>query len=205
MDKFRLVSEFRPTGDQPQAIAQLAFGIENGLREQVLLGVTGSGKTFTMASVIEKVNKPTLVLAHNKTLAAQLCSEFREFFPNNAVEYFISYYDYYQPEAYIAHTDTYIEKDASVNEEIDRLRHSATSALFERRDVIVVSSVSCLYGLGDPIDYRSMVISLRVGQEKPLDEVLKKLTEIRYERNDRYFGGLSCLLVRQSYPHRVFR
>ena len=188
MDKFQLVSEFRPTGDQPQAISQLAFGIENGLREQVLLGVTGSGKTFTMASVIEKVNKPTLVLAHNKTLAAQLCSEFREFFPNNAVEYFISYYDYYQPEAYIAHTDTYIEKDASVNEEIDRLRHSATSALFERRDVIVVSSVSCLYGLGDPIDYRSMVISLRVGQEKPLDEVLKKLTEIRYERNDLDFS-----------------
>ena len=188
MDKFQLVSEFRPTGDQPQAISQLAFGIENGLREQVLLGVTGSGKTFTMASVIEKVNKPTLVLAHNKTLAAQLCSEFREFFPNNAVEYFISYYDYYQPEAYIAHTDTYIEKDASVNEEIDRLRHSATSALFERRDVIVGSSVSCLDGLGDPIDYRSMVISLRVGQEKPLDEVLKKLTEIRYERNDLDFS-----------------
>ena len=188
MDKFQLVSEFRPTGDQPQAISQLAFGIEYGLREQVLLGGTGSGKTFTMASVIEKVNKPTLVLAHNKTLAAQLCSEFREFFPNNAVEYFISYYDYYQPEAYIAHTDTYIEKDASVNEEIDRLRHSATSALFERRDAIVVSSVSCLYGLGDPIDYRSMVISLRVGQEKPLDEVLKKLTEIRYERNDLDFS-----------------
>ena len=184
MDKFVLHSEFKPTGDQPQAITGLVNGIEMGLREQVLLGVTGSGKTFTMASVIEKLNRPTLVLAHNKTLAAQLCSEFREFFPNNAVEYFISYYDYYQPEAYIAHTDTYIEKDSSVNEEIDRLRHSATSALFERRDVIVVSSVSCLYGLGDPIDYRSMVISLRVGQVRPLDEILRKLTEIRYERND---------------------
>ncbi len=185
---FQLVSEFRPTGDQPEAIRKLVFGVENGLREQVLLGVTGSGKTFTMASVIEKLNRPTLVLAHNKTLAAQLCSEFREFFPNNAVEYFISYYDYYQPEAYIAHTDTYIEKDASINEEIDRLRHSATSALFERRDVIVVSSVSCLYGLGDPIDYKSMVISLRVGNEYPLDAVLRKLTEIRYERNDLDFS-----------------
>ena len=184
MDKFQLVSEYKPSGDQPEAIKALAQGVELGLREQTLLGVTGSGKTFTMASIIEKVNRPTLVLAHNKTLAAQLCSEFREFFPNNAVEYFISYYDYYQPEAYIAHTDTYIEKDSSVNEEIDRLRHSATSALFERRDVIVVSSVSCLYGLGDPIDYRSMVISLRVGKEYPMDTVLKKLTEIRYERND---------------------
>ena len=184
MDKFVLHSEFKPTGDQPEAIRSLANGIEIGLREQVLLGVTGSGKTFTMASVIEKLNRPTLVLAHNKTLAAQLCSEFREFFPDNAVEYFISYYDYYQPEDYIAHTYTYIEKDSSVNEEIDRLRHSATSALFERRDVIVVSSVSCLYGLGDPIDYKSMVISLRVGQVRPLDEILRKLAEIRYERND---------------------
>ena len=184
MDKFQLASPFKPTGDQPAAIAKLTDGINNGLKEQVLLGVTGSGKTFTMANVIANVNRPTLILAHNKTLAAQLCSEFREFFPNNAVEYFISYYDYYQPEAYIAHTDTYIEKDSSVNEEIDRLRHSATSALFERRDVIVVSSVSCLYGLGDPIDYRSMVISLRVGQERPMDEILRKLTEIRYERND---------------------
>ena len=184
MDRFELVSPYQPSGDQPEAIEKLANGVQWGLREQTLLGVTGSGKTFTMASVIEKVNRPTLVLAHNKTLAAQLCSEFREFFPNNAVEYFISYYDYYQPEAYIAHTDTYIEKDSSVNEEIDRLRHSATAALFERRDVIVVSSVSCLYGLGDPIDYRSMVISLRVGQEYPLDAVLKKLAEIRYERND---------------------
>ena len=183
-DKFQLVSDYKPSGDQPEAIKALVDGVNWGLREQVLLGVTGSGKTFTMASVIEKLNRPTLVLAHNKTLAAQLCSEFREFFPNNAVEYFISYYDYYQPEAYIAHTDTYIEKDSSINEEIDRLRHSATSALFERRDVIVVSSVSCLYGLGDPIDYRSMVISLRTGQERPLDEILQKLTEIRYERND---------------------
>ena len=183
-EHFSLVSDFKPSGDQPEAIKALVNGINLGFREQTLLGVTGSGKTFTMASVIEKVNKPTLVLAHNKTLAAQLCSEFREFFPNNAVEYFISYYDYYQPEAYIAHTDTYIEKDSAINEEIDRLRHSATSALFERRDVIVVSSVSCLYGLGDPIDYRSMVVSLRVGQEHPVENVLRKLTEIRYERND---------------------
>lgn len=184
MDKFQLVSDYSPAGDQPAAIQGLVDGVNWGLREQTLLGVTGSGKTFTMASVIEKLNRPALVLAHNKTLAAQLCSEFREFFPNNAVEYFISYYDYYQPEAYIAHTDTYIEKDSSINEEIDRLRHSATAALFERRDVIVVSSVSCLYGLGDPIDYRSMVVSLRVGQERPLDDILRKLTEIRYERND---------------------
>ena len=188
MGDFKLVSEYKPSGDQPEAIKNLVNGVNWGLREQTLLGVTGSGKTFTMASVIEKLNRPTLVLAHNKTLAAQLCSEFREFFPDNAVEYFISYYDYYQPEAYIAHTDTYIEKDASVNEEIDRLRHSATSALFERRDVIVVSSVSCLYGLGDPIDYKSMVISLRVGNEYPLDAVLKKLAEIRYERNDLDFS-----------------
>ena len=184
MDQFQLVSDYKLSGDQPQAVEALVNGVNWGLREQTLLGVTGSGKTFTMASVIEKLNRPTLVLAHNKTLAAQLCSEFREFFPNNAVEYFISYYDYYQPEAYIAHTDTYIEKDSAINEEIDRLRHSATSALFERRDVIVVASVSCIYGLGDPIDYKSMVVSLRVGQEKPLDDVLKKLTEIRYERND---------------------
>ncbi len=184
MDKFVLNSEYKPTGDQPEAIQKLTEGIKNGMQEQVLLGVTGSGKTFTMANIIANANRPTLVLAHNKTLAAQLCSEFREFFPDNAVEYFVSYYDYYQPEAYIAHTDTYIEKDSAVNEEIDRLRHSATSALFERRDVIVVSSVSCLYGLGDPIDYKSMVISLRTGQERPMDEVLAKLTEIRYERND---------------------
>jgi len=184
LDCFKLVAPYEPTGDQPEAIRKLVEGVQNGLEEQTLLGVTGSGKTFTMANIIAKVNRPTLVLAHNKTLAAQLCSEFREFFPENAVEYFISYYDYYQPEAYIAHTDTYIEKESEINEEIDRLRHSATSALFERRDVIVVSSVSCLYGLGDPIDYKSMVISLRVGQEYPLDNILRKLAEIRYERND---------------------
>ena len=184
MDYFKLVSPYKPTGDQPQAIEKLTNGLKNGLKEQVLLGVTGSGKTFTMASVIANLNKPTLVLAHNKTLAAQLCSEFREFFPENAVEYFISYYDYYQPEAYIAHTDTYIEKDSAVNDEIERLRHSATSSLFERRDTIVVASVSCIYGLGDPIDYKNMVISLRTGMQKSRDELTKKLVEIRYERND---------------------
>ena len=185
---FKLHSQFRPTGDQPQAIAALTEGLKKGMKEQVLLGVTGSGKTFTMASVIANLNRPTLVLAHNKTLAAQLCSEFREFFPENAVEYFISYYDYYQPEAYIAHTDTYIEKDSAVNDEIERLRHSATSSLFERRDVIVVASVSCIYGLGDPIDYQNMVISLRTGMVKPRDELTKKLVEIRYERNDLEFA-----------------
>ena len=163
MPEFKVVSPFEPSGDQPEAIDAIANGIELGLDEQTLQGVTGSGKTFTMAKVIERVQRPTLVLAHNKTLAAQLCAEFKEFFPNNAVEYFVSYYDYYQPEAYIPHTDTFIEKDASINEEIDRLRHSATSALFERRDVIVVSSVSCIYGLGNPIDYKNMVISLRTG------------------------------------------
>ena len=184
---FRLHAPYAPTGDQPQAIDTLVRGLDLGLAEQVLLGVTGSGKTFTMANVIARVNRPTLVLAHNKTLAAQLCSEFREFFPENAVEYFVSYYDYYQPEAYIPHTDTYIEKDSSINEEIDRLRHSATSALFERRDVIVVASVSCIYGLGDPIDYQNMVISLRTGQSRPIEDVLRKLTEIRYERNDLNF------------------
>ena len=184
MDRFQLVSDYRPTGDQPEAIEDLVTGIENGLDEQVLLGVTGSGKTFTMANVIARLNRPTLVLAHNKTLAAQLCSEFKEFFPENAVEYFVSYYDYYQPEAYIPHTDTFIEKDASINDEIERLRHSATSSLFERRDVIVVASVSCIYGLGDPIDYANMVISLRPGQTRELDDLLKKLIEIRYERND---------------------
>lgn len=184
MDKFKLVSPYAPMGDQPEAIDTLVNGIENGIDEQVLLGVTGSGKTFTMASVIAKLNRPTLVLAHNKTLAAQLCAEFREFFPENAVEYFVSYYDYYQPEAYIPHTDTFIEKDSSINDEIERLRHSATSSLFERRDTIVVASVSCIYGLGDPIDYKNMVISLRRGQVKNFDELLKKLIEIRYERND---------------------
>ncbi len=184
MDRFKLVSPYQPTGDQPEAIDGLVAGIENGIDEQVLLGVTGSGKTFTMANVIARVNRPTLVLAHNKTLAAQLCSEFKEFFPENAVEYFVSYYDYYQPEAYIPHTDTFIEKDCSINDEIERLRHSATSSLFERRDVIVVSSVSCIYGLGDPIDYANMVISLRPGQTRDFDELLRKLIEIRYERND---------------------
>ena len=188
MSVFKVVSDYTPSGDQPQAIEALARGLEAGLSEQTLLGVTGSGKTYTMAKVIERVQRPTLVLAHNKILAAQLCSEFKEFFPDNAVEYFVSYYDYYQPEAYIPHTDTYIEKDSSINDEIERLRHSATSALFERRDVIVVSSVSCIYGLGDPIDYSSMVISLREGQQRSRDEVLKKLVEIRYERNDLAFS-----------------
>ena len=184
MDKFKLVSNYKPTGDQPQAIQKLADGINAGLKEQVLLGVTGSGKTFTMANVIEKVNKPTLVLAHNKTLAAQLCSEFREFFPENAVEYFVSYYDYYQPEAYIPGTDTYIEKDSAINDEIDKLRHSATCALSERRDVIIVASVSCIYSLGSPIDYRNMVISLRPGMQKDRDELINKLIQLQYERND---------------------
>ena len=184
MPDFHVVSSYVPSGDQPEAIDALASGLERGIAEQTLLGVTGSGKTYTMAKVIERIQRPTLVLAHNKTLAAQLCSEFREFFPENAVEYFVSYYDYYQPEAYIPTTDTYIEKDSSINDEIERLRHSATSSLSERRDVVVVSSVSCIYGLGDPIDYANMVISLRPGQQKERDELLKKLIEIRYERND---------------------
>ena len=184
MDKFILHSNYKPTGDQPEAIEKLVDGLNKGYNEQTLLGVTGSGKTFTMANVIERVNRPTLVLAHNKTLAAQLCSEFREFFPENAVEYFVSYYDYYQPEAYIPTTDTYIEKDSAINEEIERLRHSATSSLSERRDVIIVASVSCIYTLGDPIDYRSMVISLRQGMEKSRDDLISKLVEIQYERND---------------------
>lgn len=184
MDKFVLHSKFKPMGDQPSAIDTLVQGLQSGAKEQVLLGVTGSGKTFTMANIIEKVNRPTLVLAHNKTLAAQLCSEFREFFPENAVEYFVSYYDYYQPEAYIATTDTYIEKDSSINDEIDKLRHSATSALSERRDVIIVASVSCIYSLGDPIDYRNMVLSLRTGMEISRDDVIKKLVSMQYERND---------------------
>ena len=182
--EFKLHAPFQATGDQPEAIAALARGVELGLDEQVLLGVTGSGKTFTMASVIEKVQRPTLVLAHNKTLAAQLCAEFKEFFPENAVEYFVSYYDYYQPEAYIPHTDTYIAKDASTNEEIDRLRLSATCALLERRDVIVVSSVSCIYGLGEPDDFAKLMISLRPGQTMERDELLRRLVEDRYERND---------------------
>ena len=181
---FQLVSNYVPTGDQPKAIDKLVQGIQAGDREQTLLGVTGSGKTFTMANIIARLNRPTLVLAHNKTLAAQLCSEFREFFPNNAVEYFVSYYDYYQPEAYIAQTDTYIEKDSAINDEIDKLRHSATLALSERRDVIIVASVSCIYSLGNPIDYRTMVISLRPGMQKNRDDLLRKLVELQYERND---------------------
>ena len=184
MPEFQVVSEYQPAGDQPEAIEALARGVEMGLEEQVLLGVTGSGKTFTMAKTIERIRRPTLVLAHNKTLAAQLCAEFREFFPHNAVEYFVSYYDYYQPEAYIPHTDTYIEKDAATNEEIDRLRLSATCALLERRDVIVVASVSCIYGLGEPEDFAKMMISLRVGATMERDELLRRLVEIRYERND---------------------
>lgn len=184
MDRFELVSSYKPTGDQPQAIERLVKGIKNGFKEQTLLGVTGSGKTFTMANVIEQVNKPTLVLAHNKILAAQLCSEFKEFFPNNAVEYFVSYYDYYQPEAYVPSTDVYIEKDASINSEIDKLRHSATTAIAERRDVIVVASVSCIYSLGDPEEYRSMVVSVRKGMEKSRDKLLAELVGIQYERND---------------------
>ena len=184
MDKFILKSKYKPTGDQPQAIAQLTDGILRGDKEQTLLGVTGSGKTFTMANVIANVNRPTLVLAHNKTLAAQLCSEFREFFPDNAVEYFVSYYDYYQPEAYIPGSDTYIEKDSAINDEIDKLRHSATAALSERRDVIIVASVSCIYSLGAPIDYRKMVISLRPGMQMDRDTLLRRLVDLQYERND---------------------
>ena len=184
MDQFKLVSEYQPTGDQPAAIQTLVNSIKAGHKEQTLLGVTGSGKTFTMANIIAQVNKPTLVLAHNKTLAAQLCSEFKEFFPENAVEYFVSYYDYYQPEAYIPQSDTYIEKDSAINDEIDKLRHSATLALSERRDVIIVASVSCIYSLGDPIDYRNMVISLRPGMEKSRDDLIRKLIELQYERND---------------------
>ena len=209
---FKVVSEFEPKGDQPRAIQELSDGIRRGLRMQTLLGVTGSGKTFTMAKVIEAVQKPTLVIAHNKTLAAQLCSEFREFFPHNAVEYFVSYYDYYQPEAYLPQTDTYIEKDASINDEIDKLRHSATSALFERRDVIVVASVSCIYGLGSPADYRDQVLSLRQGMVKDRDEVLRKLVAIQYQRNDINFTrgkfrvrGDVVEIFPSSYGERVIR
>ncbi len=184
MDKFKLHSEYKPTGDQPQAIASLVDGVNRGEREQTLIGVTGSGKTFTMANVIAACNRPTIVLAHNKTLAAQLCSEFREFFPENAVEYFVSYYDYYQPEAYIPGTDTYIEKDSAINDEIDKLRHAATASLSERRDVIIVASVSCIYSLGNPIDYRNMIISLRTGMEMSRDKLLRRLVDLQYERND---------------------
>ncbi|MDE6357173.1 MAG: excinuclease ABC subunit UvrB [Eubacteriales bacterium] len=186
-NNFKIVSNFKPTGDQPEAIENLATGFINGKKFQTLLGVTGSGKTFTMANIIQKLNKPTLILAHNKTLAAQLYNEFKEFFPENAVEYFVSYYDYYQPEAYVPQSDTFIEKDSSVNDEIDKLRHSATAALFERKDVIIVASVSCIYGLGDPIDYTEMVLSLRTGMEKDRDDVLKKLIDIQYTRNDMNF------------------
>lgn len=184
MDRFKLVSDYTPSGDQPEAIAKLVEGVKNGYKEQTLLGVTGSGKTFTMANVIAQLNRPALIFAHNKTLAAQLCSEFREFFPDNAVEYFVSYYDYYQPEAYVPSTDSYIEKDSAINDEIDKLRHSATLALAERRDVIIVASVSCIYSLGSPIDYRTMVISIRKGMELSRDELLAKLVSIQYERND---------------------
>ncbi len=188
MDKFELVSPYKPTGDQPEAIKKLTEGIQNGLKEQVLLGVTGSGKTFTMANIIANVNRPTLVLAHNKTLAAQLCSEFREFFPNNSVEYFVSYYDYYQPESYVPQTDLYIEKDSSINDDIDKLRHCATSSLLDRRDVIVVSSVSCIYTLGDPKEYRNLVLILTEGMQKDRDEIIRRLVDIQYERNDINFA-----------------
>ena len=184
MDKFKLVSKFKPMGDQPEAIDKLVKGFQRGKKEQTLLGVTGSGKTFTMANIIEKINKPTLVIAHNKTLAAQLHGEFKEFFPDNAVEYFVSYYDYYQPEAYVPSTDTYIEKDSDINAEIEKLRHSATAALGERKDVVIVASVSCIYGLGSPVDYENQVLSLRTGKEISRDDILKKLVEIQYDRND---------------------
>ncbi|NLC03309.1 MAG: DEAD/DEAH box helicase family protein, partial [Tissierellia bacterium] len=184
MNKFKINSDYIPTGDQPKAIASLVKGLNNKLKHQTLVGVTGSGKTFTMANIIQEVQRPTLVIAHNKTLAYQLASEFKEYFPDNAVEYFVSYYDYYQPEAYVPHSDTYIEKDASINDEIDKLRHSATAALFERRDVIIVASVSCIYGLGDPIDYENLVVSLRPGMLKDRNEVMRKLIDIQYMRND---------------------
>ncbi len=195
MNEFKAVSPFEPTGDQPQAIEKLAQGVERGDRLQVLLGVTGSGKTFTMAKVIEKVQRPTLVIAHNKTLAAQLCSELKEFFPDSAVEYFVSYYDYYQPEAYIASSDTYIEKVSSINEEIDRLRHSATCALNERSDVIIVASVSCIYALGDPEEYLRMSVSLRIGMQIERDEILRKLVDMQYQRNDIDFAR-GCFRVK---------
>lgn len=183
-DQFELVSPYQPQGDQPKAIEKIVKGIKEGKRHQVLLGATGTGKTFTMSNVIKEINKPTLIMAHNKTLAGQLYSEFKEFFPNNAVEYFVSYYDYYQPEAYVPQTDTFIEKDASINDEIDKLRHSATSALFERKDVIIIASVSCIYGLGSPEEYKEMVVSLRVGMEKERNQPLRTLVDVQYERND---------------------
>ena len=188
MDHFELVSEYKPTGDQPEAIEGLVKGFNDGKKQQTLMGVTGSGKTFTMANVIARINKPTIIISHNKTLAAQLYSEFKAFFPHNAVEYFVSYYDYYQPEAYVPSTDTYIAKDSSVNDEIDKMRHSATAALIERKDVIVISSVSCIYGIGDPEDYKSMMLSLRPGMQKDRDEVIKQLVDIQYSRNDMDFS-----------------
>ena len=187
---FKLHSKFKPTGDQPEAIEKITTELKKGTKEIILKGVTGSGKTFTMANIIEKIKKPTLVIAHNKTLAYQLASEFKEFFPENRVEFFVSYYDYYQPEAYVPQSDTYIEKDSSINDEIDKLRHSATMSLFERKDVIIVASVSCIYGLGDPIDYENLVISLRPGMVKDRDEIIKKLVEIQYVRNDINFVRL---------------
>lgn len=212
MGEFKIHSKFSPTGDQPQAIDKLVNSIKNNNRGQTLFGVTGSGKTFTMANIIEKLQKPTIILAHNKTLAAQLCSEFKEFFPDNIVEYFVSYYDYYQPEAYVPQTDTFIEKDASINDEIDKLRHSATSALFERRDVIIVASVSCIYGLGNPDEYKKLTISLRTGMEKERNEVIKRLIEIQYERNDIDFSrgtfrvrGDSLDIIPASYSNKGIR
>lgn len=212
MGEFKIHSKFKPTGDQPQAIQKLVDSIKNKNRGQTLLGVTGSGKTFTMANIIEKLQRPTIILAHNKTLAAQLCSEFKEFFPDNIVEYFVSYYDYYQPEAYVPQTDTFIEKDASINDEIDKLRHSATSALFERRDVIIVASVSCIYGLGNPDEYKKLTISLRPGMEKDRNEIIKKLVEIQYERNDIDFSrgtfrvrGDSLDIIPASYSNKGIR
>ena len=212
MGEFKIHSKFKPTGDQPQAIEKLIDSINHDHRGQTLLGVTGSGKTFTMANIIERLQRPTIVLAHNKTLAAQLCSEFKEFFPDNIVEYFVSYYDYYQPEAYVPQTDTFIEKDASINDEIDKLRHSATSALFERRDVIIVASVSCIYGLGNPDEYKKLTLSLRTGMEKERNEIIKKLVEIQYERNDIDFSrgtfrvrGDSLDIIPASYSNKGIR
>jgi len=206
MDRFVLHADFKPTGDQPQAIEKLVESLNSGSKHQTLLGVTGSGKTFTMANIIERINRPALVIAPNKTLAAQLCSEFKEFFPKNAVEYFVSYYDYYQPEAYIPQTDTYIEKDSSINDEIDKLRHSATASLLERRDVIIVASVSCIYGLGSPQDYSRMVLSLREGREYGRDYILKRLVDIQYARNDVDFRRGTFRVrgdIIEIYPHHI--
>ena len=211
MPQFELVSEFTPKGDQPRAINKLSQGIEKGLEDQTLLGVTGSGKTFTIANVIENVQKPTLVIAHNKTLAAQLCNEFKDFFPNNKVEYFVSYYDYYQPEAYVPQTDTYIEKDASINDEVDKMRLAATSALFEREDVIIVASVSCIYGLGNPVDYLDLTCHIKQGMQKSRKEIIKELVNIQYARNDIDFQRGSfrvrgdTLEIMPAYEDKVYR